>query len=276
MTVAAEATPLSCRVHSVSQLSFDSVRGKTRMRVSDLGAPLRVMRGFQLEDGRLLVQIISAAPGLFAGDQYELSIDVASGARVVVLTPAATKIHSMPSGGSAQQSISASVATDASLEIYPTLSIPFKDSEFAQHVEIHLVGNARFGWLDPWAFGRISSGECYAFRRLDARIAVNRDRRPLYRDALRLAPAEGAISTLGVLENATHALSGCWFGPSEPWPGQGALDSPLAIGTVGSDGLYARGVFHDGAAFRHGLSDVHQRLTAAWGVSPISLAQFTL
>ena len=51
---------------------------------------------------------------------------VSAGARAVVLTPAATKIHSMPGGGRAEQSISAKVDSAGSLEIYPTLSIPFR------------------------------------------------------------------------------------------------------------------------------------------------------
>ena len=72
MTARAAASLNAPRVHSRSRLVFDAPGGRTRMSVSDLGAPLRVMRGFELDDGRLLVQVISAAPGLFAGDLYEV------------------------------------------------------------------------------------------------------------------------------------------------------------------------------------------------------------
>ena len=255
---------------------FDMVRGRTRLAVSDLGAPLRVMRGFELEDGRLLVQIISAAPGFFSGDCYELTIELGAGARAVILTPAASKIHSMPDGGWAAQSIRAAVGPGASLEIYPTLSIPFAHSDFRQRVEVSLADDARFGWMDPWAFGRIESGERYAFRRVSTRLRVDRDGRPLYRDGLELAPAERDVAAMGALEQATHAISGCWFGPCEPWAARGAITDDLVWGQVGEDGLYARGLFRDGASFRRGLETVRAQATAAWGASEIQQTRFTL
>ncbi|MEZ5394017.1 MAG: urease accessory protein UreD [Bryobacterales bacterium] len=166
MTARLAAELPKARIHSRSRLVFDADGGRTRLAVRDAGAPLRVMRGFELADGRLIVQIISAAPGFFSGDRYEIEIEVRRGARAVVLTPAAAKIHSMPDGGHATQSMRAHVGAGASLEIYPTLSIPFPASGFRQEVAISLESNARVGWMDPWSFGRIDRGEKYAFRRI--------------------------------------------------------------------------------------------------------------
>lgn len=264
------------RIHSRSRLAFDAPDGRTRLAVSDCGAPLRVMRGFELPDGRLLVQIISAAPGLFSGDRYELDLEVSAGARAVVLTPAATKIHSMRDGGRATQTIRATVAAGGSLEVYPTLSIPFAVSDFEQDATVAIEGDGRFGWLDPWSFGRIGSGEANAYRRVATRLRVNRDGRPLYRDAMELAPAESDVSGWGMLEGATHALSGCWFGPSEAWTPEGVLDAGLVTGVLGADGLYARGLFGDGRAFRSALEDLRERVVQAWDVGEISQMQFTL
>ena len=84
MTARLAAEPPTARLHSRSRLVFDTQHGRTRLAVRDLGAPLRVMRGFELPDGRLLVQVISAAPGFFSGDRYEIEIEVRSGA---VLAP---------------------------------------------------------------------------------------------------------------------------------------------------------------------------------------------
>jgi urease accessory protein UreH len=246
------------------------------MAVSDLGAPLRVMRGFELQDRRLLVQIISAAPGLFAGDRYELDVDVQSGARAVLLTPAATKIHSMPDGGRATQAIRAQVAAGGSLEIYPTLAIPFAGADFAQHVEAAIDGDGRFGWVDPWSFGRIESGERHAFRRISTRLRINREGRPLYRDALELAPGELGPAAMGALEGATHAFAGCWFGPSDPWEPRGGLTEDMILGSLGEDGLYARGLFRDGGSFRRALAQVRNLSASAWGVSEILQTRFAL
>lgn len=276
MTARAQQGASGGRLRSCSRLKFDASGGRTRLAVRDLGAPLRVMRGFELEDGRLLVQIISAAPGLFAGDRYELSIDVAAGAKTVVLTPAATKIHSMPDGGRAEQTIDARVADGGSLEIYPTLSIPFRDSDFVQRVTAELSGDARFGWMDPWSFGRISCGEIHEYRRISTRLRIDRDQRPLYRDALDLSGENGRAGEWGMLEGASHLLSGCWFGPGELWEPRGALESPLALGRVGQDGLYARGCFADGTAFRSAVEDLHRSVAEAWGLAVISQVRFTL
>jgi urease accessory protein len=264
------------RVYSRSRLVFDAARGRTRLVVSDLGAPLRVMRGFDLEDGRLLVQVISAAPGFFSGDRYELAIEVGPGARALVITPAASKIHSMPDGGAASQILGATVAAGGSLEIYPTLSIPFAFSDFRQNVEISLEDGARFGWMDPWSFGRIESGERYAFRRISSRLRIDRAGRPLYRDAMELAPAETDAGAMGALEQATHAANGCWFGQCIPWEPTGELTDETVFGRVGADGLYVRGLFAEGRTFRRGLENVRRKIAAAWSVSEISQTRFTL
>ena len=275
MTARPQQEPAARRVHSRSRLVFDVRGGRTRLAVSDLGAPLRVMRGFPLDDGRLLVQIISAAPGLFAGDLYELAVEMAPGAQAVVITPAATKIHSMPGGGCAEQRIQAAVADGASLEIYPTLSIPFADSDFRQDVRVTMASDARFGWLDPWSFGRIESGERYRFRRLSTRLAINRDARPLYRDALDLAPSATDVSGWGLLEKATHAFAGVWLGPCrEPW--EPAAGNPI-WGRIGEDaGLYARGLFPNSEAFNQALRQTHTRTTTAWAQAPLTLERYTL
>lgn len=276
MTARAQQPGSTRRLYSRSRLVFDAPAGRTRLAVSDLGAPLRVMRGFPLEDGRLLVQVISAAPGLFSGDRYEIAVEVQPGAKVILLTPAATKIHSMPDGGFAEQHIEASVASGASLEIYPTLSIPFPESDFVQQVQVALGAEARFGWMDPWSFGRISSGERYRFRRIATRLRIDRAGKPLYRDAMELVPDDGDVGAVGLLEGASHAVAGCWFGPSEPWTPEGDLDAGLVLGTLGDDGLYARGVFQQGAAFRRALDQIHAGIAEAWALAPYSQTRFTL
>lgn len=276
MTTRAQQPGGGVRLRSSSRLVFDAPRGRTRLAVSDLGGPLRVMRGFELGDSRLLVQVISAAPGLFAGDRYEIRIEVSAGARAVVLFPAASKIHSMPDGGFAEQRIEASVADGGSLEIYPTLSIPFPSSDFLQDVRVEMAPGARFGWLDPWSFGRIASGERNRFRRISSRLRIDREGRPLYRDALELQPGAGAIHGWGMLEGASHSTSGCWFGPGELWTPRGQLGSDLVQGTVGEDGLYARGVFGNGASFRAAITSLHADVVQAWGLAVYSQARFTL
>jgi urease accessory protein UreH len=276
MTARAQRPPSERRLQSRSRLVFDAPHGRTRLAVRDLGAPLRVMRGFPLKDGRLLVQIISAAPGFFAGDRYELTIEVGAGARAVILTPAATKIHSMPDGGRAEQRIRARVEPGGSLEVYPTLSIPFRDSEFWQQVEVEISESARFGWLEPWSFGRIAGGERNQFRGIATRLRIDRDGKPLCRDALDLTPAAANPAAWGLLEGAAHLLAGCWFGPCEPWAPRGTLADALVLGTVGDDGLYARGLLEDGAAFRRTVAALHAQVAQAWGLKEYCQDRFTL
>ncbi|MEZ5364368.1 MAG: urease accessory protein UreD [Bryobacterales bacterium] len=276
MTARLAAELPKARIHSRSRLVFDADGGRTRLAVRDAGAPLRVMRGFELADGRLIVQIISAAPGFFSGDRYEIEIEVRRGARAVVLTPAAAKIHSMPDGGHATQSMRAHVGAGASLEIYPTLSIPFPASDFRQEVAISLESDARVGWMDPWSFGRIDRGEKYAFRRISTRLRIDREGKPLYRDALEVAPEARSIGGWGSLEGATHLVNGCWFGACTPWEAEGDLDARLLFGRLGDDGLFARGLFQNGDAHRAALDTIRAKAARAWGLAEIPLTQFTL
>jgi urease accessory protein len=276
VTARLPAEGAAARIWSRSRLVFDAARGRTRLAVCDVGSPLRVMRGFELSDGRLLVQIISAAPGLFAGDRYELTVEARAGARAVILTPAATKIHSMPGGGCAQQQFRVEVADAASVEIYPTLSIPFPDSDFEQTAHVSLEGESRFGWLEPWSFGRIGSGEKYVFRRISTRLSVDRDGAPAYRDALEVAPADGAPGGWGLLESATHSAAGCWLGPSDAWTPEGALDADIVFGQADDETLYARGLFLDGSAFQQGLAAIRRKAAHIWGMTEIPFDKFTL
>ena len=48
--------------------------------------------------GALVVNVVSPTAGLFAGDRVRLRAEVAPGARLVLTTPAATRIHAMRGG----------------------------------------------------------------------------------------------------------------------------------------------------------------------------------
>ena len=247
---------------SRTRLLFGLRQGRTRLVVADVGAPLKAMRAFPLPDGRALLQIISAAPGLLAGDRYEIAIETEPGARAVVVTPAATKLHRMASGERAEQTITLRVAAGASLEYYPALNIPFPESEFRQRIDARVEGDGRLGLVESWSAGR--SGEHLAFRRLESRTAVDLDGEPVYRDALDLGPDTAGW---GALEGARYVVSGYWLGGGlEPAAPEGEL---AVSGPVEPGGVYLRGLYADSLPMEADLARARAAAAASWGYGKI-------
>ena len=81
--------------------------------------------------------------GLFGGDRLDARIHVEAGARALVISQSATKIH--PSGVTpACQSLRIGVETGGELHYYVDPVIPFADSRLWQDIRVELSPGARF------------------------------------------------------------------------------------------------------------------------------------
>jgi len=137
-------------------LSFEVREGKTYLSKQFVSSPLKIIRPFDLGDGRVLLQIVNVGPGVMAGDDFDISITLKAGAKVVLLNQSATKLHSMSLGESARQDINIHVEDGAELEYYPGLTIPFKETVFLQTTTVHLATTAKFAFVENWSMGRIA------------------------------------------------------------------------------------------------------------------------
>jgi urease accessory protein len=198
--------------HGELELVFEK-RGDRTVLVHDFQrTPLQIVRPFELEPGVLTAIIINPTAGVMAGDSYRIAVTLREGARVVLLTQSATKIHRMDVGLEARQEIEFNVASGARLEYYPERTIPFADSDFSQVLRANLESGAEFALLESWTTGRVLHGERLAFRRYASRTEIRVNKKLEYLDAFSLEPARMNLNVLGALEHHDYVASGVFVG----------------------------------------------------------------
>jgi len=260
------------------ELTFRARSGQTHLAAQFVDSPLKVLRPFALGDGRVLLQLLNVGPGMMAGDSFKITIRVEQGAKVVLVNPSATKLHTMPQG-SARQTLSLHVEAGAELEYYPGLIIPYRETEFYQTTEVELQQGGRFGLLERWSMGRVAHGEAFSFRRLSSRLQLRQEDTLLYADALELTPA--TASHLGSLDGHTHLALGLWLWDDEAYAEKltrhivkPALNATsLVEGSFGA-GRYLRCLGSDGLEHAQQVSDVVKRWRKLSGLPPLAFHRF--
>ncbi|CAN5898205.1 hypothetical protein BH24DEI2_BH24DEI2_03740 [soil metagenome] len=265
-------------VHRASrlELTFRARGGQTYLAEQFVGSPLKILRPFALDEGRVVLQILNVGPGIMQGDVFELNIQVETGAKVVLVTQSATKLHAMPHGA-ARQTVSLRVETGAELEVYPGLVIPYRDAEFYQRTEVRLKRGARFGLLERWSVGRVAHGEAFGFRRLSSRLHIQREGRLVYADGLELTPK--TASHLGVSDGHAYLAAWVWLWDDGEFASATEVVRPTLAGTSlvhGSfgEGLYLRCLGLDGLEHAAASARVVQEWRSASGLPRIDFGRF--
>jgi urease accessory protein len=218
------------------ELVFEK-RGDRTVLVHDFQrTPLQIVRPFELEPGVLTAIIINPTAGVMAGDSYRIAVTLREGARVVLLTQSATKIHRMDVGLEARQEIEFNVASGARLEYYPERTIPFADSDFSQVLRANLESGAEFALLESWTTGRVLHGERLAFRRYASRTEIRVNKKLEYLDAFSLEPARMNLNVLGALEGHDYVAGGVFVG-RQPASFE---SSDTALGLTAAGHVYVR------------------------------------
>lgn len=181
----------------------------------------------------------------------------------------------MAPGVFSSQHVSIHVQAGAELEYYPSLVIPFPESDFRQTLDVALVEGAKFGFLDMRAMGRVARSEYLAFRRASSRVMVRIGERPCYRDALELEPGKSDIVGMGVLEGQRYLASGYWHWDKPlKHPSIANPDVTLVTGRPAQGHLYLRAIAQDGTAMRAAVAGLLQKQRAAWGLSPLPSGRY--
>ena len=258
-------------------LVFAARGGATVLTHAHVQAPLKIVRPFELDDGRALVQILHLGPGLCGGDDYTIDITVERGARAVVITQSASRLIGMPDGTHASQHVKLTVEPAGHLEYYPGLTIPFADSSFVQRVHVNAARDSRVGILETWGTGRNGRGEHLAFRRISSRTTMSVDGSVVYADATELEPSVHDVGGSGVLEGYRYVASGFWHGSTlTDKPVLPTRDGVLAaFGQSTPHAVYLRALAMDGAAMADTTSEAVRIVNSAWGLIPIPLGRFT-
>ena len=139
--------------------------GRTFIREQSFRAPFHLSKPYW-DDHALIVQIVNPTAGVFAGDALTSRVAVESGARVLLTTPSANRIHAMPAGrASLEQHFS--VADDAWLEVMPELFIPQAQCRYRQRTSLEVAESGEIFFVETLAPGRVARGEIFEFSEIE-------------------------------------------------------------------------------------------------------------
>jgi urease accessory protein len=191
-------------MHGILNITFEREKGRTVARELRQEAPLRVIRPFYPEgEGPAHLYLLNTTAGILEGDEIEISLRLEKGAHAVVTTPAATRVHPMPSG-EAHQRISLSVGREATLEYLAEPVLPYAGAVFHQETEIFLEEEATLFYLDLLGPGRLGRGESFAFHLYENQLRIIDPEGILVQERFRLTPSERPLEEIGVMEGFSH------------------------------------------------------------------------
>jgi len=159
------------------------------------------------------VIVMHSTAGLFGGDRLEARIHVEAGARALVTSQSATKVH--PSGiAPACQSLRIGVETGGELHYYVDPVIPFADSRLWQDIRVELSPGARFYYWDGLMAGRVRRGESWRFAELRAETAVFVDAELAYLDRFELRPSDKPPTRRWAMDRHGYVATAIAYDPS--------------------------------------------------------------
>lgn len=182
-------------------LWFERSAGKTRLvRRRHLG-PLMVQSPFHPErDGTCHVYLLHPPGGVAGGDKLAISIHLGAGACALLTTPGATKFYRSRARTS-HQAVTLDVGPDAICEYFPQETILFDGAQAIAETQVNLAGSASYAGWDFFCLGRPAANERFDSGRLQQRIAITRDARPIWFERCSLAGGSHLL-------DAAHAFAG--------------------------------------------------------------------
>ncbi len=182
------------------ELGFAVVAGRTALVHRLHRGPLSVQRPFYPEGGVAHVYLLHPPGGVVAGDLLSVQISVATGAQVLVTTPAATKFY-RSQGRVAEQRQLLCVQEGGCLEYLPQETIVYGAAQVKTRTRVELEPGASFCGWDIVCLGRAASGDHFTAGELDQAFELWQGSRPLWIERARFA-ATAAV------RNAAWGLGG--------------------------------------------------------------------
>ena len=167
-------------------------RGWTRLRHQSFRAPFHVSKP-HYDAGALILNVVNPTAGLLEGDRLQSEVRVEGGARLVLTTPNANRVHTMR-GGKAESCQTLRVDAGGSLEVWPELLIPQRGTRYSQKTVAELEPGAEFLFFESLAPGRVASGEVFVFDELRWTTDVRLDSHLVARERYCLNPADQSLS----------------------------------------------------------------------------------
>jgi urease accessory protein len=166
----------------------------TYLAEQSFSAPLHLSKAYWNGEA-LLVNVINQTAGIFGGDRIMTHVVVQPGARVLLLSPSAARFH--PSQGrEALLEQNFDVACGGSLDVFPEIAIPQRDSRSFQKTMIRVERGGELLYLETLAPGRVASGEAFAFSSYRWSTDVSLAGRLVHRERATITP--GGVSLAGI------------------------------------------------------------------------------
>lgn len=153
--------------------------------------PFRLSQTFRLDAAdlnRAYLYIMSVSPGLLAGDNLRVHLQLDANTSLYITDQAATKVHCMPVGTLAKVFYEIVVGAEANLEFVPEPLILYADATLEQITQVRLHPTGRMFLSEIILPGRLARGEFYRFHSYFSRLQVTSlSGELLFTDAMRLA-----------------------------------------------------------------------------------------
>lgn len=184
MTAAWHLEQHDSALHWQAGLNLGFVRQCERTVLARLShrGPLRIQRPFLPEGpGCPHVYILHPPGGLVSGDSLRLDVQLDQGASALLTTPSSGKFYRARENGTLQiQHQRFELAENASLEFLPQDTIAFEGCNARLVTEVRAAASSRFCIADLLCLGRPAAAEAFERGRVEQRLDVWRDGRPVY------------------------------------------------------------------------------------------------
>ncbi|MEM7029871.1 MAG: urease accessory protein UreD [Chloroflexota bacterium] len=271
--------PYSTHGHLSLNFQADKAEAKTIMRVTKQAHPLRAIRSFTQPDGTAAVHLHNVSGGVLGGDHLALQATIGPEAQVQLTTPGSTRIYRhRPEFADATQTTSLLIGPRALLEYLPESIIPFAQSRYRQHTQIHLGPDAGLFWWEIVAPGRVAYKEQFTYDWLEMKTDIYALQKPIAVERLRFSPGQQTSLSMVRLGKFTYwaTFYVCKAGHSDEfWQGVENLvmaqcqdltnpgKQSWGCSRLVSDGLIIRGLGVDSQSLMQGLTLLWQQTKQA-------------
>lgn len=242
-------------------------RGRTVVEHRFASAPFHLSKPYW-EGDVLLVNCVNATAGVLAGDRLESDVRVERGARVLLTSPSAHRIHTM-NAGSAELRQHFAVAAGGWLEVMPELFIPQRGCTYRQTTRIDVEEGGELVFAETLAPGRVAHGEAFAFRRVAWALDLTVGGRLAARERYVLEQGRGLWPLVKCYPEAYYAavfvISPCVARAQDVRVGlspSAVPDAIVGVTDLAFGGWVIKVLARDSVALRGALGEVRRRLTS--------------
>ena len=164
------------------------------LREQSFRAPIHLSKP-HLDQGTLVLNVVSPTAGLFEDDRIEQDVTVQSGARLLLTSPSASRAHRVRDGWAAL-SQTFRVESGGALEVLPELFIPQAGACYRQATQLNVSENGELLFWESLAPGRVASGEIFRYTGLDWHTDLAVSGRSILRERYSLRPGSDSLRAL--------------------------------------------------------------------------------